>query len=1731
MAASKRYGSVQKLYTLRAHDSNVSKEEVIFNPSFFPELGVKPGDLIQVVAIKETAALTSDKNLNASKDGHRPTSADSRHTANARRGPVAGVLIFDENGRRVAAAKEPDKSRTYVFLVQDPSTYPKKNQDVGLSISSTIANTFGFKNRMQVLVSLADEAVHAASHVEITFRDQYLSRADMWRLAVAELSQKTIYKDQKLEFLETIKATVKTIYQNGEKRKAGYFGSSTRAIFRSESARYIIFIQMSLEMWQFDVEGGGEIMFNKVINGFLPELFKNWASIRARHRISFVLFSRVDYDDEDPRNLPDLDDEHGYRSGTRDFYRVVVSDVSSGDWISILHQLKREFRTFLRDITIQKSNSTDSGLRRLSMSSDIDPDYVIVGKPSTAAKGNILEAINLALTQFSGDYIDRDLLRTGISVMVITAGSGVYEVDYTLLRHTTETLIGSGIGIDLVCLAPMPLHSVPLFKYRNPRIAGAASSVHHTNASSMENTPRQHDLSSVMTSRTRHSLERTISGISGTDSELFAGDWSYAIPHWVDVSFWKGTTDELALDFQLKNLRTRKSRDSRTSERSFALRCVLYELEMMGFMENEMTNIAIPLIHEHPLHPWQKLRHRITGRPANQIDRPGVKQIDEEWMDDYDDGAFRAANKRFTSDEAAKRLFRAGLADRSNAARISGSTNNESQPEINNGKLRTYSGLVESRLPERHPSRIGTARRAPSIMSLTSNADRESIASKSSLLTRQISYGTPTLAAPQETRIEGKAEAALARLVSGSKEPKARQVAPNYFDTFRAMFAKSVVQKEQTNDHLDGMIPEETDDNIEDEVTGRPSKPIDIGPSAAPRMKHHSRTSSTEEKIGSMETVKANAISPKKFSLPKSMRVEDGGAILYVASNTRRSGNKPGLSSSGEGPRITQTLSPLRGIAPWLVLVNPSNPLKNPSNLDNRFRRWHHIFPKPLKVSAMKWKSLSSPASVPLTNDFFPTAQQLADEYSESTYSIVQNVDDEIVEEKSIKEFSKEALIRELIGFRLAKGFQLIVGASVSEFLGTLGAEYADIFDKAYMVRDGATVFMSMGNIIHQLLCISSGEVEVRRFQRKPIADVEAVEGSNPLEYRPYIRAALSSTYEASDIKFAKETTEYNWNYIDSFLAGYQDDLSENLRFWRARFVFIPVEIPNNPRRPLPMLTEDSEEEIRLEGIRKLTTIWQRDRIQHPEERGFQSSRRRQDRNPLMIDYQTRDPSAVIAAGSEGLLLADGETSGLIFSDTDRYSTESIDLQKLANDLQGEKGIPMVDRRWHWKVYQSCFIGFDLVSWLLDRFRDIETREDAVELGKELMGKGLFQHVSKKHEFRDGNFFFHLSSLYSIPRGEKSWFGSKRGQASVPSTPTPDTSRPNYLAESLRARPSTSSSSETSCDEKSSSISEGPRRKVILSHVMRYNVDPKKRSYRPEIINLHYDRLHSPDNCYHFRIDWMNVTAKFIEDAVNAWAIHGRKFGLKLVEIPIQEAATISSRHPFRGPYTVKLAVPPPAVSPREPHEITTGASKEISPDRFAVHKAILKKLNFVLDVESASSFPSDVDIVYSWGKNDYKLTQYLHRSGTTVAQITEDGEFLLLANRLFNDRSFVVREGAKFDRKDDLYDFRGSTRPSASSPMSSPVVRPVPENSIETERKTAKAEEIKEEVEAFCSNQNILKAFYDELKKPIPSPSPAMSSTYVDTPVPSLRLPPRVTNSRDEKEKGSPVTSASGRL
>lgn len=429
---------VQKFCTLWTHDTGYSSDDVVFNVDRFKELGFVNGSLAQIILPRQgqgTAVrdFQNDNHVNGA-DKTRPDSSFKSKAQSHHDQPVfrprsdSMTLTFDEAGVRIPGTTRIDAQRSYVFVVKDASPELKaRYATLQISVSNAVASAFGLRNRMQVLIATADETEHSASHVEISFKDEYLSRADMWRMAISELAQRTIYRDQRLLFLSTIKATVKNVWINGQRRRSGYFSASTKPIFRSESARFILFIQMSREMWDFDSEGAGEIMFNKVIHGFLPELFKNWIAINAHHLVTIVMFTRLEYEAEAvdrPLARAGKPGAQGLPDSPRDFYRVVVSEMSSNDWIKILYQLKKEFRTFLRDVSIQRVNTAGMNEPDFEFESTKAhaPEYVIAGKPTAASDGNVLEAINLASSQFARDYIDRDLVRTGVSVAVITAG-------------------------------------------------------------------------------------------------------------------------------------------------------------------------------------------------------------------------------------------------------------------------------------------------------------------------------------------------------------------------------------------------------------------------------------------------------------------------------------------------------------------------------------------------------------------------------------------------------------------------------------------------------------------------------------------------------------------------------------------------------------------------------------------------------------------------------------------------------------------------------------------------------------------------------------------------------------------------------------------------------------------------------------------------------------------------------------------------------------------------------------------------------------------------------------------------------------------------------------------------------------------------------------------------------------------------------------------------------------
>ena len=84
---------------------------------------------------------------------------------------------------------------------------------------------------------------------ELTFKEQYLGRSDMWRLTKS-LKESGVYLNKKIEF-GSIRCQVNEMWSQGYRVSSGVVSADTKVVFRSPTAMVYLFIQMSSGMTRF----------------------------------------------------------------------------------------------------------------------------------------------------------------------------------------------------------------------------------------------------------------------------------------------------------------------------------------------------------------------------------------------------------------------------------------------------------------------------------------------------------------------------------------------------------------------------------------------------------------------------------------------------------------------------------------------------------------------------------------------------------------------------------------------------------------------------------------------------------------------------------------------------------------------------------------------------------------------------------------------------------------------------------------------------------------------------------------------------------------------------------------------------------------------------------------------------------------------------------------------------------------------------------------------------------------------------------------------------------------------------------------------------------------------------------------------------------------------------------------------------------------------------------------
>ena len=338
-------------------------------------------------------------------------------------GDLAELITQDKDQRRNLYFQINSKALNGAVSVSSPVL-----QKLGISLRQTV--------KIRALNSHADKRRIMLDVVEIRFKGVMLTRNDQYKIA-KRLSDCCVYSGQRLNYLnDLIRLHVDTLFRDGKKKFSGFIGDDTRLVFRSDSARVLIFIQMSSEMWNFDESG--DIMFHRLVNSFIPEMLHRWHDQGDSHLVSIILFTSV-------TSIQQKLQAGKFAPETENFYRVVVDSVHISRWFDIMETLRVEFKKFPEEVLVT-------------------PEGKIRGYFSPSIKGNLLEAISLATTLLTSKFTDKDLLRSGVQALFATAGPTCYDVNLAEMYRLSRRLLGVEIGIELVCLARPPLHVAPLFR-------------------------------------------------------------------------------------------------------------------------------------------------------------------------------------------------------------------------------------------------------------------------------------------------------------------------------------------------------------------------------------------------------------------------------------------------------------------------------------------------------------------------------------------------------------------------------------------------------------------------------------------------------------------------------------------------------------------------------------------------------------------------------------------------------------------------------------------------------------------------------------------------------------------------------------------------------------------------------------------------------------------------------------------------------------------------------------------------------------------------------------------------------------------------------------------------------------------------------------------------------------------------------------------------------------------
>jgi Vacuolar membrane-associated protein Iml1 len=350
------------------------------------------------------------------------------------------------------------------FLVQVSSESFTNKANITLSINSQLASVLrlGSLRSLSVKVDRVCSNKYDCEEMVVSIKDQHMYRSDMWKCSQGYQGM-AVYQGQIITKYG-FRAVVSTLASDNKEMVTAIVTSSTKITFRTKSCRMIWMIEMSMEMWEYSPSG---ILYWEKMITFLITAFERQLLKKVTHDLSIVFFTKLLSDDGKNNVYKEIIRINDLRNSWMDVLKVVKKEImffpAIVNWENNQTPASKAFKAMY---PISRYNDEDIKLNNLHSSLIYYTSNQAVNSLSNSVlpsnETSLLESINYSITQMDQEDVKNC---TGRSLMIISAGSGLYFTSKPLTKITKLRVLSQGISINIISMKRPPLHSYPLFIY------------------------------------------------------------------------------------------------------------------------------------------------------------------------------------------------------------------------------------------------------------------------------------------------------------------------------------------------------------------------------------------------------------------------------------------------------------------------------------------------------------------------------------------------------------------------------------------------------------------------------------------------------------------------------------------------------------------------------------------------------------------------------------------------------------------------------------------------------------------------------------------------------------------------------------------------------------------------------------------------------------------------------------------------------------------------------------------------------------------------------------------------------------------------------------------------------------------------------------------------------------------------------------------------------------------